>query len=483
MRILVVRTELPWPLCHGGRLHAYELCKRLAERHQLLLLAQRPGPVADPPLSFPWAVCDQKAPSTAQLEADMSDLADQSLAHEETVASCSGSRSLVVADPQAVQTPILSRLERFFGIDAHFVGDVVRFARQWRPDVAIGMGYQTLSCLSRLPEIPSICDLQDDEALHAWRELRCCGWGTKWPAFKAFLAMLLYQRTLLRRVDAATVLSEADQRFCRLHTGHRRIAFIPHGVDCDAYRPTADAEEPDHVIFWGVLDFGPNLRAIEFFADQVWPQVRALRPQLRWTILGPGDPAALRRLRSVPGINFLGRVEDIRPHVARAAVAIVPMVSGAGIKNKIMEAWAMGKAVLCTPTALGSLPGTHGKDVWLARSPEEWAGGLDQLLDDDSLRGRLGAGARQTALSACSWDRAASELEKLCVEVIEGRAAGSARRDQRSPDGRFAGCDEMPMPETCTDEAGLSDSGSWSAESPKHADAKHEDELMRVCQS
>ncbi|NLX22538.1 MAG: glycosyltransferase [Phycisphaerae bacterium] len=473
MRILVVRTELPWPLCHGGRLHAYELCKRLAERHQLLLLAQRPGPVADPPLSFPWAVCDQKAPSSARLEADMPDLAldtcakgplpDQSLAHEEAV--------------------ILSRLERFFGIDAHFVGDVVRFARQWRPDVAIGMGYQTLSCLSRLPEVPTICDLQDDEALHAWRELRCCGWGAKWPAFKAFLAMLLYQRTLLGRVDAATVLSEADRRFCRLHTGHRRIAFIPHGVDCDAYRPMADAEEPDHVIFWGVLDFGPNLRAIEFFADQVWPRVRALRPQLRWTILGPGDPAALRRLRSVPGINFLGRVEDIRPHVARAAVAIVPMVSGAGIKNKIMEAWAMGKAVLCTPTALGSLPGTHGKDVWLARSPKEWANGLDKLLGDGSLRGRLGAGARQTALSACSWDRAASELEKLCGEVIQGRAKDPARRDQRPLDSRSAGCDEMPMPETCTDNAGLAESGRWGVDLSKHADAQSKNELVQVCQS
>jgi len=148
-----------------------------------------------------------------------------------------------------------------------------------------------------------------------------------------------------------------------------------------------------------------------------------------------------------------------------------------------MEAWAMGKAVLCTPTALGSLPGTHGKDVWLARSPKEWANGLDKLLGDGSLRGRLGAGARQTALSACSWDRAASELEKLCGEVIQGRAKDPARRDQRPLDSRSAGCDEMPMPETCTDNAGLAESGRWGVDLSKHADAQSKNELVQVCQS
>ncbi len=461
MRILVVRTELPWPLCHGGRLHAYELCKRLAERHQLLLLAQRPGPVADPPLSFPWVVCDDQSRDRLPF------------------ASRSDVKGAVA--PHVVGTSTLDRIERFFGIDPRFVGEVLRFAGQWRPDVVIGMGYQTLSCLSRLPEVPTVCDLQDDEALHAWRELRCCGLREKWSAFKAFVAMMLYQRTHLRRVGAVTVLSEADRRFCRLHTGHPRIRFIPHGVDCDAYHPTAEPEDADNVIFWGVLDFGPNLRAIEFFADEVWPRARALHPKLRWTILGPGDPPALRRLRSEPGIAFLGRVEDIRPHVARAAVAVVPMVSGAGIKNKIMEAWAMGKAVLCTPTALGSLPGVHDENVWLARSPAEWADGLVTLLGDADLRRRLGARARQTALAACSWDQATSELEKLCEEVSEGCEVIAAGRHERPLQGRPVGRGPVPRPSAWAGRTSLSGSKTSGADT-RTSGADTGDELIRIGQ-
>jgi polysaccharide biosynthesis protein PslH len=117
-------------------------------------------------------------------------------------------------------------------------------------------------------------------------------------------------------------------------------------------------------------------------------------------------------------------VDDIRPHVRGAAVAVVPMISGAGIKNKIMEAWAMGKAVLCTPRALGDLPGTPGQDVWVARSPRSLARGLLTLLEDADLRRRMGQAARATALRHCSWDRAAGALEQLCAGLAAPNSEG-----------------------------------------------------------
>ena len=115
------------------------------------------------------------------------------------------------------------------------------------------------------------------------------------------------------------------------------------------------------------------------------------------------------------------------------------MVSGAGIKNKIMEGWAMGKPVLCTSKALGSLPGVHQDNVWLARSPRALADGAVRLLEDRSLRERIGRSARHTAMSQCSWDQAAVQLERLCMDLMTRRARSGLDTDP-------VGIDRMACP-------------------------------------
>lgn len=324
---------------------------------------------------------------------------------------------------------VMGRVERFFGIDPKFIHYVTGFARQWRPDVVIGMNYQSLACLARLSEFPTICDLGDDETLHRLRELLHGRATGKWQDLKALAAIWLFERRQIPRVSAVTVLSEADVRFCRWHTGHPRVECIPHGVDCHHYRPVAGDGPDDRIIFWGSLSFGPNISAILFFAEKVWPLILQKVPQARWTIIGRGDSPLLEPVRKLPGVDFLGYVDDIRPHVARSAVAVVPMVSGAGIKNKIMEAWAMAVPVVCTPRALGDLPGIAGENVWLARSPRHLAEGVLTLIADRSLRRRIGLAARNTAVTHCSWDAAAGALELLCMNLL----APNAKRAGRGP--------------------------------------------------
>lgn len=394
MRLLVATSDVPWPLCYGGRLHAFELCKRLARRHTLRVISERGGP--GPETGFPF----------------------------ECIAAGQPDGGLCPAN--APHPTAGGRVERFFGIDPAFGAELTAEVERWRPDVVVGMGYRLLAPLAGLREVPTVCDLGDDEALHRLLELWRGRLSDKWTDLKTLVATLLYQRRCIRRVSAVTVLSEADQRFCRWHTGHPRIECIPHGVDCDHYAPGASPEEPERIIFWGGLTFGPNVSAILHFAERVWPAVIRRRPGLRWSIVGWGWSPPLDRLRGVPGIEFVGRVDDIRPHVRSAAVAVVPMVSGAGIKNKILEAWAMARPVLCTPRALGTLPGVHGENVWLAQSPRKLAEGLLALLDDPSLRRRLGDAARRTAVNRCSWERAAGRLERLCT-MLALRGAGASR--------------------------------------------------------
>ena len=99
---------------------------------------------------------------------------------------------------------------------------------------------------------------------------------------------------------------------------------MPHGVDCDHYAPSHDAVDEQRICFWGGLDFGPNVSAVRFFAQKVWPDVRRRFPDLRWTLLGRGDGEQLEAVRRLEGVDWLGYVDDIRPHVHRAAITIVP---------------------------------------------------------------------------------------------------------------------------------------------------------------
>ena len=392
---MVLRNEPSWPLCYGGRLHTYELCRRLARDHQVLLVAEHPGDTEVPPLPFECRVAR-----------------DHRLFDDEQ------------DDAEVVR---LSRTERFFGIDASYVRDVNRLAHEWRADVVVGMSYQSMSCLSRIRDIPTIADLQDDEVLHLLRECLHGRTTSRWMNIKGLLCTLAYQRAQLSTITAATMLSEADRRFCGWYSRHPRIECIPHGVDCERYAPMDEPVDENLISFWGGLTFDPNINAILFFADQVWPLVRRHRPNVRWSIIGWGDSPHLARIRQMPGIEFRGFVEDLRPEIARSAVAIVPMLTGTGIKNKIMEAWAMGKPVLCTRRALGELPGRHGENVWLADSPRDLAHGLIELLDMPALRQKIGRSARATAVEHCSWDKAARQLEQLCTDLVEVRAARPSR--------------------------------------------------------
>ena len=200
MRILVITKRPPWPIHHGDRLHCYELVRRLARRHEILLVAQQPAEDGQLPPDFRcWVARDGR-----------------------------------LYDDQLGPTPVPfqpSRIDRYFGIDPAFAMDVDRFVGDWRPNVVIGMNYLMLPVLARLTAVPTVCDLLDDEAFRALLEFASKRVRSRWETLKCFAATLLFQRRHIRRVSAVTVLSQADRRFCRLHTGHPDVRCIPHGVD------------------------------------------------------------------------------------------------------------------------------------------------------------------------------------------------------------------------------------------------------------
>src|SRR5207244_12834951 len=123
-----------------------------------------------------------------------------------------------------------------------------------------------------------------------------------------------------------------------------------------------------------------------WFCAEVWPEVRRRRPQAELWLVGRRPTPAVRRLGEVPGVRVVGQVPDVRPYVARAACAVVPLRLARGLQNKVLEALAMGKAVVASPHALAGLKRRLDAPVLTAGSPR---GGVDRgvgVRDDAALR-------------------------------------------------------------------------------------------------
>ena len=213
--------------------------------------------------------------------------------------------------------------------------------------------------------------------------------------------------------------------------------FCRNGVDSDYYAPASIETTPRSCIFWGRLDFGPNIQALEWFCRNVWPRVRQMMPDAQFTICGFQPTTTVQSLvRSCDGIQLLANLPDIRPIIASHELVVLPFVSGGGIKNKLLEAAAMGKAIVCTPRTVKGL--SAGNAVEQASSPRSWARRICDLWASEDRRQALGRCARAWVVEDHTW-------EASCGHGDQGL---TGRRDARFARQFFARSRMMQIEET-----------------------------------
>jgi sugar transferase (PEP-CTERM/EpsH1 system associated) len=198
-------------------------------------------------------------------------------------------------------------------------------------------------------------------------------------------------------------------------------ATVPNGVDVDYFSPDPVEVETDTLVFNGVLDYHPNLDAVEFLVQEILPRVRARRPQARVKLVGRGDLAALERFR-VPGVEVTGEVPDIRPHLQRAAVIVVPIRMGSGTRFKVVEGLAMAKPMVSTTVGCEGIDVRDGEHLLVADTPDALAAAIVRLLEDPALGAQLGEAGRRLVEDKYSWDFAGQRLDELYRSVVARRA-------------------------------------------------------------
>jgi sugar transferase (PEP-CTERM/EpsH1 system associated) len=227
--------------------------------------------------------------------------------------------------------------------------------------------------------------------------------------------MLRFEARTLARFDGVLAVSDADRdTFARLYPGAvtQPVHVVPTGVDTEFFHPAASSPGARSLVFTGSMDWLPNEDAMLFFCAEVLPLIRREEPEVTLAIVGRAPTPAVARLAQQHGVVVTGRVDDVRPHMAKAAVYIVPLRIGGGTRLKIFEAMSMGKAVVSTTIGAEGLPVTDGRDLVLADSPPAFADAVVRLLRNVDQRRGLEAAARRLVVERYDWAAVAGELDR-----------------------------------------------------------------------
>lgn len=240
--------------------------------------------------------------------------------------------------------------------------------------------------------------------------------------------MAAYEACIWQSFDRVVLIGhkdvEAIRAACRTHGRPEidNVLFGPHGVDTERFRPRwSQLVEPATVVLSGVMCYTPNVEAVLWFTRDVWPRIRTAVPDARLVLVGRDPVAAVRALHGTCGITVTGTVAEPADWMARATVCVAPMRAAAGLQNKILEYFAMGRPVVATTIANEGIGAGDRRELLLADTPETFAQAVLELFGDPDLRARLGAAARRFVEDRWTWEKPFLDLERAWFEALAER--------------------------------------------------------------
>jgi sugar transferase (PEP-CTERM/EpsH1 system associated) len=417
VRILWLNAGLLLPLDKGGKLRTWHLMRHLASRHEITYLSFANAEETNAYRQEMSAVCSrlvtvprrEDAKGTLRFYAGVAQ-------HLLDPAPFAVGRYRAAAYRRALDALLETR--RFDRVVCDFLVPAVNVRRSF--------------------PCPSILFTHNVEA-EIWRRhadtasgaLRRALYRQQWSRMRRFEA-----RTL-GRFDRVLAVSEADRdTFARLYPNAAApVSIIPTGVDTAYFQPPAtSAVTRPHIVFVGSMDWLPNEDGVVYFCRHILPQIAHDVPDVTLSIVGRSPTAAVRRLADDPRVQVTGRVDDVRPALHEAAVAVVPLRIGGGTRLKIFEAMAAGTPVVSTTIGAEGLPAVPGRHLLVADDPDGFARAVVTLLRSPEARRQMADAARSLVVEQFDWQAVSGHLD----EAITGTSflsgtPGAVRRAEEHP--------------------------------------------------
>lgn len=234
--------------------------------------------------------------------------------------------------------------------------------------------------------------------------------------------LLAFERRAAAEFDATVLVSAREAALFRQLAPEAapRIGYFANGVDADYFSPDRDyvrpfADDAPRIVFTGAMDYWPNVDAVVWFARDVLPLIRHHRPEAGFVVVGANPTAAVKALAALPNVQVTGRVADVRPYLAHAAVVVAPLRIARGIQNKVLEAMAMGRPVVAAPDAAEGIEVEDPAHLRIAADARAFSRSVLSLLAGDEAAA-LGRRARDRVLWAYSWQRNLARLDDLLTD-------------------------------------------------------------------
>ncbi|MDP2961399.1 MAG: TIGR03087 family PEP-CTERM/XrtA system glycosyltransferase [Sulfurimicrobium sp.] len=251
-------------------------------------------------------------------------------------------------------------------------------------------------------------------------------WPLSWLYRREGKLLLRYEREVAQEFDASMFVSrEEAELFKQLAPESAdKTGYFSNGVDTGYFSPEREYPDPypdgeQALVFTGAMDYWPNVDAVRWFAEEVFPAVHAALPHSRFYIVGSRPTAVVRELAQLPGITVTGTVADIRPYLAHARLAVAPLRIARGLQNKVLEAMAMAKPVLASPQAAEGIRAIQGNELHVANTAQEFGQKALALLADKTC----GTAARDRILADYDWDSCLAQVDALLAETPESKAS------------------------------------------------------------
>jgi glycosyltransferase involved in cell wall biosynthesis len=384
---LMLAPEAPYPVAGGGALRTASLLEYLSQRYRVDLIVFRQPGAADPAARIPQGKVERVV--VLDLPANGRSLA---------------ARGWRNASRLVREMPPL--VDRFSGFDQR-IRDAVA-GREYEAGII-----EHFWCAPYWEAVAAVCrrtvlNLHNIESvLHA----RCAeaDGSVAGMAHRLFsTACREMERTWLPRFSEVLTTSERDASTAREVAPGARVRVYPNAIPL---RPMPEVVVEDVVVFSGNMEYHPNTSAVRFFRRDVWPRLRDRWPGLVWRLLGK-NPAAVSQFTSGDTrIEVIGAVEDAVLELARAKVAVVPLLAGSGTRLKILEAWAAGVPVVSTSLGAEGLPVRHGEQLLLADSGAAFGESVSRLLESKELRREVGRAGRLLLEKEFTWETVWKNLD------------------------------------------------------------------------
>jgi glycosyltransferase involved in cell wall biosynthesis len=383
----MLAPEAPYPLAGGGALRTASLLQYLARSYDVhLIVFQQPG-AAHPTEHLPPGLVHRI--SVIPLPANGRSLAARA-----------------VRNAGRVARGIPPLVDRFSG----FATSVERALEGRRYSIGI---VEHSWCAPYWPEISQACDrtildLHNIEStLHA-RSATVERDATSFAHHIFRRASLELEREWLPRFSQVLATSDRDAELALSIAPKARVSVYPNAIPAI---PLPEPGDENAIVFSGNMEYHPNRSAVRYFRRDVWPQLRERWPGLVWRLVGKNPEAVRQFTIGDSRIEVKGQVDHAVPELARAKLAVVPLLAGSGTRLKVLEAWAAGLPVVSTSVGAEGLPVREGEHILLADTAVTFAGAVSRLLASKSLRSKLGAAGRLLLEKEFTWEKAWDKLD------------------------------------------------------------------------